>query len=391
MASKISKWIKINWWIVLILSIVALSLAFSIIGKNEVLNDWAETLSNLLTPVSIILGLVLGYPLLKKKLTETYVARQFDVMDNANRITRAECLKLQDKYMAGVRSKELTLDFVTEARDDLQRLWQSAIDAAPDVYRYIYLVYQSLKNLEKYYSMSNLQIHSHYQEELSTWLNGQLHEIYHYSKSVGVFPSGATISRHHLNKRLDKFVSGNSFEEIENLNRSVDYYHHSAMLVMFYGKNKAEFNKDNLYFYLSCFEVAPSLGPFARLMYNERIYFPPLIRSKEPLLLHHGELYLIGYSKMMSAGGNGEEHYYVCTYANISNVSFVEGLIHDVNSLSEYEDGYLGIGFSLNNISDFRKRQEFIQYKISTEEASHRYIEIGRRLRLKLKEEIQKA
>lgn len=384
------KWCKTNWWIVLLVLIVIVSVLFTFIGHNDKINQFSETLTKILTPVSIILGLVLGYPLLKKKLTESYIAKQFDIMDNANRVVRTKCIQLQDKYIHGYRSSDVTIEYITEAKNDILELRQLAIDASPDVYRYINLIYRTLMEMEKYYSIYGESMHFYYKEELSTWLNEQLHETYDYSRTIGVLPSGATRSRKRLNNRLSKFVSDNSFIEIEDLNRTIDYFHNSSMLVIFYAKNNTLFSKDHLYWLKSCYKAAPSPSPYARLMYNSCIYIPLILKGKTKLLLHYAELYLIGYTRMTSGSFDGrkEETYYICTYANLSNVSFVEGTIHNLDSLKEYDDGYLNIELLLDDLTKFGKHKEFIQFRISEESAVSRYNEVAYRLQSKLKEEM---
>lgn len=389
-SDHLKKWSKTNWWIILLISIVVFSFVFSIIGKNDILDNWAKTLTNILTPTSIILGLVLGYPLLKKKLTESYIAKQFDIMDNANRVVRSKCIQLQDKYIHGYRSSDVTIEYITEAKNDILELRQLAIDATPDVYRYINLIYLALINMEKYYNIYGKSMHFYYKEELSTWLNEQLHKTYDYSRTIGVLPTGAIRSRKRLNKRLSKFVSDNSFIEIEDLDRTIDYFHTSSMLVIFYAKNNALFSKDHLYWLKACYKAAPSPSPFARLMYNSCIYIPLILKSKTKLLLHYAELYLIGYTRMTSGSFDGrkEETYYICTYANLSNVSFVEGTIQSLDDLKEYCDGYLNIELSLDNFTKFSKHKECIQIKISEDAAVSQYNDIAYRLQSKLKEEM---
>lgn len=388
---SVLKWGKSNWWIILLIVLVIMSLIFTLFGLNGIVDKWADSLAKMLTPASIIIGLVLGYPLLKRKLTEGYIAKQFDIMDDANRVVRAKCIQLQDKYISANRSTDLTIEYITEAKNDILELKQLSIDATPDVYRYINLLYQALVNMEKYFRIHGESFHFYYKEQLSTWLNEQLHETYDYSKTIGVIPTGATSSKQRLNKRLSKFVSDNSFVEIDNLNRTIDYFHNSSMLVIFYAKNNAVFSKDHLYLYKACFKAAPSPSPYARLMYNSCIYFPPMLKGKKKLLLDYPELYLVGYSRMTSGSfdGGAEETYYICTYANISNISFVEGTIHDLDSLKEYDDGYLNLELPLENITKFKKCKEFIQFRISEEDTTARYNNVAYRLQCKLKEEMR--
>lgn len=65
-------------------------------------------------------------------------------------------------------------------------------------------------------------------------------------------------------------------------------------------------------------------------------------------------------------------------------------MISNLNSLEDYEDGYLDIPFSIDNISDFNKYGEIIQFRISVEEAEKRYNDgIGYRLQSRLKDEMK--
>lgn len=383
-------WCHLNWWLITIVIVILITIISTLTDTNDILNEWAESLTKLLTPTSIILGLILGYPLLKKKLTESYIAKQFDIMDNANRAVRTKCIELQDKYSQAKRSNHITIEYIAEAQDDFLELRQKAIDAAPDVYKYANLIYQSLSNLYEIYERQDKEQVFDYKEQLSTWLNEQTHEIYDYSKSVGCIPTGMTKSKKRLNKRLSEFVSGNSFIEVCDIDHSIDYLHSAAMLVIFYGKNNHIFDYNNINYFLACYKSAPSPSPFARLMYNSAIYFPPVLRGQKKLIFHYPELFLIGYSRRISSSPKGEERYYICTYANMSNVSFVIGTIHNLDSLTEYKDGYLDIPFSIENLSDFSKTSEVIQFRISVEEAEKRYNDgIGYRLQSRLKDEIK--
>lgn len=383
-------WCHLNWWLITIVIVILITIISTLTDTNDILNEWAESLTKLLTPTSIILGLILGYPLLKKKLTESYIAKQFDIMDNANRAVRTKCIELQDKYSQAKRSNHITIEYIAEAQDDFLELRQKAIDAAPDVYKYANLIYQSLSNLYEIYERQDKEQVFDYKEQLSTWLNEQTHEIYDYSKSVGCIPTGMTKSKKRLNKRLSEFVSGNSFIEVGDIDHSIDYLHSAAMLVIFYGKNNHIFDYNNINYFLACYKSAPSPSPFARLMYNSAIYFPPVLRGQKKLIFHYPELFLIGYSRRISSSPKGEERYYICTYANMSNVSFVIGTIHNLDSLTEYKDGYLDIPFSIENLSDFSKTGEVIQFRISVEEAEKRYNNrIGYRLQSRLKDEMK--
>lgn len=148
---NLKRWCKVNWWLITIILVIVTTVVCTVTGTNNELNEWADSLTKLLTPTSIVLGLILGYPLLKTKLTESYIVKQFDIMDNANRSVRTKCIELQDKYVQAYRSTHLTKEYIAEAQADFLALRQTAIDATPDVYKYVNLIYQSLKNLHNIY------------------------------------------------------------------------------------------------------------------------------------------------------------------------------------------------------------------------------------------------
>ena len=106
-------------------------------------------------------------------------------------------------------------------------------------------------------------------------------------------PKGMTKSKKRLNKRLSEFVSGNSFIEVGDIDHSIDYLHNAAMLVIFYGKNNQIFDFNNINYFLACYKSAPSPSPFARLMYNSAIYFPPILRGQKKLIFHYPELVVV--------------------------------------------------------------------------------------------------
>lgn len=89
------------WWIIILALILFISSWLVFQGNQEhiaKLEKFGELFSTLITPVCIVLGLILGYPLLKRKLLDNYISRQFEIIYNANRKVRNQSLKLRYKY-----------------------------------------------------------------------------------------------------------------------------------------------------------------------------------------------------------------------------------------------------------------------------------------------------
>ena len=99
--SKIQDWCKRNWWILILICIILIAVVlvwFEIEDGITKLKELGELANVLLTPICLILGLVLGYPLLKRKLVDGYITKQFEIIHEANRAVRKQCLTLRDKY-----------------------------------------------------------------------------------------------------------------------------------------------------------------------------------------------------------------------------------------------------------------------------------------------------
>ena len=93
-------WIKKYWWIILMSLVIFFLLIVAIVNctsMNRVIEAFLDYLNKLITPFGIIAGLV-GYPLLKRKLVETYITKQLETINDANVILRQKCLELMRKY-----------------------------------------------------------------------------------------------------------------------------------------------------------------------------------------------------------------------------------------------------------------------------------------------------
>lgn len=390
---NVIRWCKVNWWLTILILICLVTTVAIFTPYCDYLNQWSDTLTKLLTPISIMLGIILGYPLIKKKLTEQYITKQFEIMDNANRDVRKKVIPLLDEYKVLYISNRLTLEYINNAFDKITKLKHAAIDASPDVYRYINLIYSMLACLQEKYSLykddSSLP-HRNYQEQLSTWLHNQLNEVYEYSKTIGAIPSGEIINKKKLNRFLSKFVTRNDIIEIRDISPNIKYYHSEAMLVLYFGKTIASLSEDNYELYEAAYRAVPSPSPFARLLLNNSIYFPPVLQMREKIIFDNGTLNLIGYKrkKSISLESGVETIYYECCYSNTSDISFVKSVIKDVEDLEKFHDSYLNIPFSSNGIYGLKFNRETIHFRMNIDEAQRRFKQVQKNIKKTIKKEI---
>ena len=385
---------KTKWWVALLLLAFLITTFLIFTPYSQILKDWAILLTEVLTPISIILGIVLGYPLLSKKLTEQHILKQFEIMDAANRSIRHKVINILDKHKPINIDTTLTPDYVKEVFDDIIELKQCALDATPDTFRYTNLIYKAVASLHDTYSeytdKSTPQNVS--KRCLQIWLYEQLQEVYNYSKSIGVTTTGETSIKNILNKNLSPYVSNNSIIEIRDIAHSISYYHSDAMLVLFFGISVKRFSADSIQLFRASYQACPSASPFARLLLNNAVYFPPKIISKEIIGFFQGHFQLIGYKRKKTKNFSTKEESskYICIYSNEINYGFCDCTVTEISSLYNYLDDYLGIDIDVRIFNNFVRISDCaFSIEISLEDAQEYFKNVKSKLEAKLLEEIK--
>jgi len=392
-------WMINHWWVILICIVIVYIIVISIINVPE-LNRVTTTLFNyfnqIIAPLGVVLGIILGYPLLKRKLIDSYITKQFEIMHDNNRIVRKECLRLQEKYPVKYISQDLNQEFLTMLLEDFKKLNEMAIDANPDAYKYSYLLYKSLKTFSEKIK-SNIPYISHekyYIETLSTFVNNHIEQIYLYSKSIGFIPQNSNIKEKPiLVFKLKEYVTDNKYYHVEDIDHSLSNKHTSALLVTFFSTTFRSLSTQNGFLFQSCYETAPSPSPLARIMYNQSIYLPLVLVGETLLIFVEPKLVLVGYVRETSTKLQSgiSTNYLVCHYANISNFGFVSGCLKDKQSLSTYKDTYIQeTVFNIADIEEFRINDESIIIKISEEIAMKYFIQVKDALCKKMVNELHK-
>ncbi len=381
------------WWIILICILTLYIILVSILNCPELTRITTTTFSyfsQIIAPLGVILGLILGYPLLKRKLIDSYITNQFEIIHENNRVLRKECLRLKEKYPVKYISQRISEEYLETVVTDLENLNRLAIDANPDSYKYSYLLFKSLKKFKEEWKIH--QFENYYNETISTFIYNHLDNIYNYSKSIGFVPENSNIKvKQILNPRIGKYVIDNKYYEIDGFDQSITYKKASALLVLFYYTNIRCSSMDNGLLFKSCYKSAPSPSPFARIMHNQKIYIPLILKGESDIGVFIPTLVFVGYERIETTllESGISTHYLVCHYANISQVGFVEGCIKSKESLSDYKDAYLAeTVIRLEDLKDFKVNKESISFKISEKDAMKYYVNVKNHLCKKMDNEI---
>jgi len=392
-------WILNQWWVILICLIILYVVIVSIINVpelNRVTTTVFNYLNQILAPLGVIIGLSLGYPLLKHKLIDGYITKQFEITHENNRVVKRECLNLREKYPDEYISRTLNQEYLASILQDVKRLNELAIDANPEVYKYSYLLYKSLQIFSKK-TQGGIPENFHekyYCETLSGFVNNHVDRIYRYSKSIGNTPRNRNIKEKQiLVSILNKYVTDNKYYEIENFNDSLSFKHASALLVSFFSTNIQCLSDTNGLLFQSCYEVIPSPSPFARIMFNQNIYLPLVLTGENLLNIFVPQLVLVGYTRQKSTKLDSgiSVHYFVCHYSNISDCGFVDGFIKEKKTLSEYKDTYVeSETLNTDDIESFDIIGESIIIKVSEKNAMKYFTQVKDILSQKMNNETGK-
>jgi len=395
---KYYDWIINHWWVILICITIAYIVVVSIINIPELNRVTATTFyyfNQIIAPLGVILGLILGYPLLKRKLIDSYITKQFEIIHENNRIVRKECLRLKEKYPIKYISQNLNQEYLTMILDDVKRLNELAIDANPDAYKYSHLLYKSLETFsgKTKSEIPNNFYERYYCETISAFVHNHIDQIYLYSKSIGFVPQNSNIQEKLiLVSKLKKYVTDNKYYQVEGIDYPYSYRHTSALLVAFFSTNIKCLSDTNGLLFQSSYEEAPSPSPFARIMYNQSIYMPLVLEGEKLVNILIPKLVFVGYIRQKSTKIESgiSTHYLICHYANISKFGFVDGCIKDKQSLSTYRDTY--IEKTVLNIADIERfdiNGERIIIQIGEEKAMEYFIQFKDALCRKMDKEIR--
>lgn len=345
--------IKRFWWQILIIILILATILITSVGDkclNSTIKAILENLNLLTAPIIGVLGLILAYPLLQRKLLDGYITKQFEDIHNRNKSIKKMCLQLSEKYPVKAISTHLTKEYLDGVVADLKVLNDLAIDSNVDTYKYSNLVYRALTLFN---GRVGDKISDYYRETISSLVHMHLDEIYKFSQSLGSIPKNNATCKPILTNRLKSYVTDNKLYEVESLSGDISYNHTSAPLVLYTANNLFQIKKSDNLLFSCCYEVAPSPSPMVRLMYNNNIYIPPIIEGNTLVMDNTERLHLVGYkrSKSQKMGSADITRYYTFYYSNLTHMGFLS-LMATKESIDRFNDIYIRAKILTSDVID---------------------------------------
>lgn len=386
---------KTTIWIISIISLIIIAITTIVIIDNQEVSrityNFLLLTERIITPLSIVVGTIVAYPLLKRKLVETYISKEIEIMQEANREVRKRCSELANFYKPISNTSDITQDVIQKSIVEISDLSKVASDANPNAYRYLVLTLDTLKEISRYPEETLKEYNI---DTLYLFIYNHVSQVFDYAQHPANTIHGSTKKGKYLNKSLDNLVHDNNYINVYREDLSVKHYITSQTLVKFFGTTNRAISYTHPLLLYAAYKSAPSPATFARLLHNAKIYLPPSLQyyNLEDSFPFKLELNLIGYKRMKSVRNGIESFHYEVHYGNFTNFGFVSGTMKDAGSLLKFKDSYLNdsvisfVDIDNYNIIDYK---EIINFRISEEIVQKQYKKNKRKLLKKMRKELK--
>lgn len=340
------KTIKNIVWSVLIIMILAI-IGVSIYNNenvNTIMHNFLNYLNLLVAPLGIVLGILYGYPLLKQKITESHITKQFEIIQDTNRIIRFECLKFKQKINPIFTKPDelLTKEYLDNISNDIDHLNELSIDASSDIHTYVYLLSNTILALKKIIEKNSIKEEFYFTRQFNNYLHLHIAHIQSLASLIRAIPSNANIKKMHIvTSELIPYVDHNTYYTIEGIEHSLNKSVASSSLVSFID-NTIALSPNCSYFY-ACHCVMNMTAPIVRCMYDRQIYAPVILM---PTITNTKDWLAEIVAKKMQVCLIGYECYEEMTSKQVSyhlyyTTPSVGGLIDDENYIKTAKDIYI--------------------------------------------------
>ena len=384
------KWIKDNWWrslliVILLICIVLVLWCPSFIEKTKAI---IQLYSEFLSPTAIVLGLVLGYPLLKRKLVDGHITKQFEIINEANRNVRNEALRLRAKYPIEQDFTPISKEYLMGVYKDVCSLNELSFEANSVLYHYTDLLsstlYLYIKEYDKYIGENGVVQGETFAyiincDTIKAWMQYHLVTVFEYARTMQEVPTESPKERKYEEGEVSKYLTQNTFYEIESLDPTISYYYNSQFLMKFQENNNKSLSERDWLFYRYCYFFANTLEAMARMMYKDKIYIPLVLNKK--ISIFEETLHLVGYKEYTTSNvSTGQKRKkYICFYADYGCVDFVSN-IKTPEDLNAFSDPYVERSFDMTMFEIKDSKHRMVKVEIQQEKAKENYKLVEKKL-----------
>ncbi|NJW53566.1 hypothetical protein [Salinimicrobium oceani] len=308
------------------------------------MKEFLDYLAEFAGPLVALFGIILSYPLFKRKLTANHISWRLEKIQSSNFKLHLLVQKLKDKYFPQVHlHKRIEKNDLIEIQNNIKDAYFLSLEGSSDVATLLYYLKSTIENAIRYFDREENS--SLYTNSFFVFFLNNLELVNYYSNQVIQIPkSSKTERKKFVVKPLHRFVTNSETVKYKHFKTGVIYDHNSAHYTMFYSK----VNQTHCPFLIrSAFQIHTNPKPVANLLYLKEIYAPLTLEKPVENSLFGPEtytLYLIGFIFWTRHQSSSSEVIEECDliYSNLNdNFQFVQALVNGKITLSDFKDTYL--------------------------------------------------
>ncbi|WP_298529592.1 hypothetical protein [uncultured Christiangramia sp.] len=332
-----------------------------------------DYLVDLAGPLVALIGIILSYPLLKRKLTANHISWRLDKIQSSNFELYLLVQSLKDKFMPqSYHHEKLVKGDLEEIYEDIKEVYYLSLQGSSDVATLLnYLkttIEISIRNFDKGEDKFL------FKNTTYIFIINILELVGYYSNQVVQIPNSSKLQKSDfIVKPLKKFVTYSKTYRYKHFRTGVIYDPKSSYYTMFY--DKADRTNHPLIM-RSAYQIFNDPKPIANLLFLKKIYAPLVIES--PVKNHFvgpemHRLNLIGIIMWTTHSSKTENSKPIeecdLIYSNLNdNFQFINALARDNPTLLEFNDTYLNNkNWEFNKIKLEPRAHETIKIRMSKE------------------------
>lgn len=306
----------------------------------EIIDIFLKYTKEVLVIIGLVGGICIGYPALRKKLTEDHVKKLIQEIQDSNKEIKILCHTLIDKHLSRTYKNEPVSEHDLQSIfNELDSLHKKSLNASKEVVTFVFFLKRTVQGVLRQYPPSQ-KIHSIITtSEIFGLYIMILQEIVLFTtKIVNIPRSSSTKKFRYINKKIKPFMTKTRYKRFNHFEQGVDNKIASPLLSSFY----SQINKcSNILILKSAYKITQSPAPISRLLYLNKIYFPAILRSKTEIIFGKRYYHLVGFNKARQFSNEGEKTVYILSYANISDVFHFTKTLNPSKLFNEFTDAYI--------------------------------------------------
>lgn len=330
---------------------IGVILVINVLRLKEVEGDkidwWLDIIQQLLVIAGLILGIVLGYPLLERGLRDDNIKEVLKDIQSSNIEAGRSSIEVIDYLIENADNSDFFLEKnnVEELRTKVKSLYYEAFIASKEIATILSLLHELLIRLDREFGKTKSENIKIPKGRFYQFLINALQKVVFFATKAVVIPATSkTKDVSFLNEQLSAYVSDNEFKKFTDLERGATFNTTNAILINLLG----EVNNLNEPIVSKSFaKIHLDPNAILRILHLYEVYLPTVIRSDKTKSDFGGtaSLYLVSFELITehhSQADSTPTKVIKALYANLNAGFLFAGTLTKDMLIEDYVDDCLG-------------------------------------------------